>query len=335
MDIELRLLQCALTLADHCNFARAAKALHMSQPSLSRNIQELERRLGVSLFVRSQQGVEPTAAGLILLEHATGVIGRANDMAHEMNLLRGMQKSELGIGAGVYPGEMFLARAVGQLVRQHPAACLSIVYDNAFVLLPRLIKREFDLAVMFFANRSGEQSADHQLEVITLKPHPMFFCVRSDHPLLRRRQDVTIADIQEYPMAMPGRMPASLIKRFSAAAKQPRAKLASQSIPSIGCDSVGMIRTITLESDAVGLLPLNVLLPEAEVGRMAAFPIMDTWTKPRFSIVRLKSRILSPLGAELIRLIEDADAELAEWESRNLDALFDRKRPRTKIAKGA
>src|SRR6202000_2974057 len=129
MDIELRLLQCALRLAEHSNFARAAKALHMSQPSLSRNIQELERRLGVSLFLRTQHGVEPTAAGSILMQHAAGVVELASDLVHEMELLRGLEKSELSIGAGVYPGQMFLDRAVGLLVRAYPAARLAIAYE--------------------------------------------------------------------------------------------------------------------------------------------------------------------------------------------------------------
>ncbi len=301
----------------------------MSQPSLSRNIQELERRLGVSLFTRNQQGVEPTAAGSILLEHAAGVVGSASDLVHEMNLLRGLQKSELSVGAGVYPGQMFLDRALGQLVRHRPAARLSIVYDNAFQLLPRLLKREFDLAVMHLSTPDASQ----QLEVIKLRPHPMLFSVRAGHPLLRQGESVSLAEIQEYALAAPNRLPVGLIKRFRAAAGQPRMKPTSESVPSIGCDSAAMIRTIVSESDAVGILPLNVLLPEVEAGVLAVLPFLEPWAKPSFSIVRLKSRILSPLGAELIRLITKADEALEEWEARNIAALFDHKQPRKKTVK--
>jgi DNA-binding transcriptional LysR family regulator len=329
MDIEIRLLQCALKLAEHSNFARAAKALHMSQPSLSRNIQELERRLGVSLFLRNRHGVEPTAAGSILLEHAAGVVGRASDLVHEMNLLRGLQKSELSIGAGVYPGQMFVDRAVGQLVRDHPAVRLSIVYDNAYLLLPRLLKREFDFAVMYMS----APDVDQQLEVIELRPHQVFFSARAGHPLFRRNHSASLPEILEYPLVAPGRLPASSIKRFRAASRQQGPRLASQSIPSVGCDAVAMMRTVVMESDAVGILPLNVLLPEVQAGTLAAFSIIEPWLKPSFSIVRLKRRALSPLGAKLIRLITESDEALAEWESHNIDALFGRKPTRTKIPK--
>ena len=237
-----------------------------------------------------------------------------------MNLLRGIQKSELSIGAGIYPGQMFLDRAVGQLVRDHPAVRLSIVYDNAYLLLPRLLKREFDLAVMYVSM----PDVDQQLEVIKLRPHPLFFSTRAGHPLLRQRQNVSLAEILEYPLVTTGRLPASSIKRFRSAARQAGATLASESIPSIGCDSVTMIRTIVMESDAVGILPLNVLLPEVEAGTLAALPIVEPWTKPSFSIARLKSRVLSPLGVKLIRLITESDEALAEWESRNIESLFDR-----------
>jgi len=61
--IELRHLAHALALAEHRNFARAAKALHMSQSALTRNIETLEERMGLSLFERMRSGVEPTDAG--------------------------------------------------------------------------------------------------------------------------------------------------------------------------------------------------------------------------------------------------------------------------------
>jgi len=53
MDFEIRLLRCALALAEHRNFARAAAALHLSQPSLTRSIQSLEAQAGAQIFERS------------------------------------------------------------------------------------------------------------------------------------------------------------------------------------------------------------------------------------------------------------------------------------------
>lgn len=151
MTIELRLLHCALLLAEHKNFARAAKAIHVSQPTLSRNIQEIERRIETQLFERGTGGVVPTDAGEIFLEHAREVVARAADLNREMELLRGLEKGELKIGAGTYQSAMMVDRAVIRLLRAYPAIRLQIHTDNREKLLPLLRKRELDLAVIGLA----------------------------------------------------------------------------------------------------------------------------------------------------------------------------------------
>lgn len=76
MTIELRLLRHALALARHGNFARAAGALNLTQPSMSRSIAALESLLGVPLFDRTNKGITPTAFGRILLECGEAVLQR-------------------------------------------------------------------------------------------------------------------------------------------------------------------------------------------------------------------------------------------------------------------
>jgi DNA-binding transcriptional LysR family regulator len=322
MDIELRLLQCALTLAEHGNFARAAKAMHMSQPSLSRNIQELERRLGVELFTRNQRGVEPTSSGVVLLEQAAGVLARAQDLVREMELLRGLQKGELSIGAGIYPGPMFVDKAVGKLIRLHPAARVSLAYDHAGDLAPRLIKREFDLTVMYVQARE----ADPQLHVTRLKPHQIYFAVRTGHPLLGRRSTLTLADVSRFPVSTTSGVPATLIRRFRAAiTKQSNSKAHRlKAVPSVGCESLTMINKIVTESDTVGLLPLNTMLHEVERGTMVALPLVEPWMLVSFSIARLQHRSLPPFGEKFVQLTIEADADLAEFEQKNAKILLTR-----------
>src|ERR1700693_4979023 len=99
MPIELRLLHCALAVAEHRNFVRAAHAIHMSQPSLSRNIQEIERRVGTKLFERGAGDVVPTDAGNIFLKQAREVVAQSADLDREMDLLKGLEKGELNIGS--------------------------------------------------------------------------------------------------------------------------------------------------------------------------------------------------------------------------------------------
>ncbi|WP_133051049.1 LysR family transcriptional regulator, partial [Mycobacteroides abscessus] len=78
MEIELRWLRYVVAVADHGGMQRAADALHMTQPPLSRQIRELERRLGTSLFTR--RPVSLTAAGAVFVEHAREVLSSVDNL---------------------------------------------------------------------------------------------------------------------------------------------------------------------------------------------------------------------------------------------------------------
>jgi DNA-binding transcriptional LysR family regulator len=325
MEIELKLLRCALTLAEFGNFARGAKALNMSQPSLSRNIQELERQLGAALFVRSPRGVEPTVAGIVLLKHARKVIDQSESLVREMSLTRGLEQSELTVGVDAYPGQMFVGRAIGRLVHDHPAARISIIHDGTCQSLPHLLKREFDLAVIYLPARPNAQ-LDTRLDVTPLSPHPIFFAVRSGHPLVRpgpapgrRGTPVSLPEILKYPTCTAGRMPPEMTQRFRKAS-EPSARL--KSIPSISCESLAMMKSIVAESDAVALLPLNVVSAAVEEGAMTILPVLEPWMLATYGIARPRHRNLPMLGKKLIQAITDADAELAEYERQNTAPLL-------------
>ncbi len=89
MDFDLRQLRHARALAEEGSFARAARTLHLTQPALSRSIQELERRTGIKLFDRNQGRVEPTDLGRVFLAHARGLLGHAEALDREVATMRG------------------------------------------------------------------------------------------------------------------------------------------------------------------------------------------------------------------------------------------------------
>ena len=83
MALELQQLRQVVALAEHRSFVRAAAALHISQPALSRSIQHLERRFGSSLFVRSSSGVVPTDLGRLYIERARDLLRMADELEGE------------------------------------------------------------------------------------------------------------------------------------------------------------------------------------------------------------------------------------------------------------
>jgi len=141
-DLEIRELRQILAITTEGSFASAARSLHISQPALSRSIQEVERKVGFRLFERGRAGAEPTDAGRMAIRHAETVLAAASDMQRELALIRGMGAGELRIGAGLFPSELFLGRALADLADPGADVRLRIINDTAPELLKRLRKRE-------------------------------------------------------------------------------------------------------------------------------------------------------------------------------------------------
>jgi len=331
MSIELKLLRCALALSERTNFARAAQALHVSQPTLSRNIQDIERQVGTQLFERGKRGVVPTEAGKIFLEQAREMIARSGDLDREMNLLKGLEKGELNIGAGTYTSAMMVDRAIVRLVRAHPSIRLQIHSDNREKLLPMLHKRELDLAVVGLRGDTD----DSDLHVTKLNEHQGYFVVRSRHPLLSSKAVPTLQNILQFPLAMTSRVPTLLMKKFLAGVPVAEHSVA-KSFPPIVCESVAMMKMLVAETDAVSVLPLNAIMAEVRTGQLKILGFVPQWMKADFGILRLEHRSLSPIGETFVRLIKEVDAELFEFEQKNAQKVLATPKPgRTKARRAA
>jgi DNA-binding transcriptional LysR family regulator len=311
MTIHFKLLQCALALTEHKNFGRAARASHVSQPSLSRYIQEIERSVGTRLFERTTSGVIPTDAGKIFLEHAREVVARAQDLEREMDLLRGLEKGELRIGAGTYPSIMVADKAVARMVQDHSAVRLQIVIDNRENLLPLLKKRELDIAVIIVDG----MSEDADLDVTRMNRYPAYVVVRSGHPLVRSKKTPTLQSVLKFPSVMSSRLPNALLKRFLIGTYGDKPIPASaKSFPTIACESVAMMKSIVARTDAITVLPLNVVMPEVVSRKLVVLPFPVPLFHSALGIVRMAHRSLSPVGETFVRVLQEEDAKLFDFE---------------------
>lgn len=116
-DLDLRLVRYFTVVAEHLNFGRAATALHLAQPSLSRQIQRLEDQLGVRLFDRTPQGSRLTKAGEAFLPQAQTLL----HTAHQATLTARAAVPPRAIAIG-YVEDLIVTPAVRELRRRHPDA---------------------------------------------------------------------------------------------------------------------------------------------------------------------------------------------------------------------
>ena len=176
--IDLRRLRHFSALVQHGNFHRAADALHLTQPALTRSIQALEAHVSAPLLTRHRTGVEPTELGRLLLRHAGALEGQVRDLDRELRLAKGLALGELRVGVGPWGGSVLVGPVVGGVNALHPGLQLKVVLAPWQELPERARAREVD--VVLGELREIEQLPD--FECAPLSPHEVCVVARAGHP---------------------------------------------------------------------------------------------------------------------------------------------------------
>jgi DNA-binding transcriptional LysR family regulator len=188
VDVDLRLVRYFIVVAEHGNFHRAAAALRTAQPSLSRQIQRLERELGVPLFARTTRGSRLTPAGEAYLPEARALLRASDRAAHSARAAAGPAPLVIG-----YTGNLVLTAAVRELRRRHPDATIGTRHLDQTDVEPALADRRVDAAVA----RVPFPMAG--LAVTILYRQPRVLVIPADHRLAGR-ESVTLADFADEPL---------------------------------------------------------------------------------------------------------------------------------------
>ena len=192
---ELRVFVAVL---EHRSFRKAAAALHITQPAVTKAIAGLEDILEVKLFDRNSNGVEPTVHGLSLAPHAIAIFGELRSAAQELAIVSSGAKGTLHIGTVPMPAVPFLPIAIRHLVAAHPDIFVSVVEARELDLAERLRKRDIELAIF----RLPLFNPGEDLHVDVLFEERLCVLASREHPLAKR-QKITWSDLLDYPWALP------------------------------------------------------------------------------------------------------------------------------------
>ena len=146
--MTFRQLQAFLALVRERSSSRAAGRIHLSQPTLSQHIRELERELGKRLFTRRGREAGLTEAGRVFQPYALRVTTAAEDGRQAVSHLDGLRHGSLVIGAGTTPGIYLLPRVVAVFQRRYPNIQLTLHIANSGVIEQRVRDGDVDLGVV-------------------------------------------------------------------------------------------------------------------------------------------------------------------------------------------
>ena len=157
MAHSLRQFEVFLAVARAKSFRRAADGLHLSQPSLSQHVAELERELGVKVFDRLRRTVELTEAGRVLEDHLQRLFATLDSARKAIDDLSGLQRGSLVVGASTTPGIYVVPGMLAGFRARYPGIQLSLQIANSAVIEQRVRTNEVDLGVVGgHALRQGE-----------------------------------------------------------------------------------------------------------------------------------------------------------------------------------
>lgn len=186
----LRQLQYAVAVADTLSFRRAAERCHVSQPSLSAQLAQLEDLLGVRLFERDRRGVLPTPAGKVVLERARRLLQEADDLLAAATLAVDPLAGTLRIGVIPTIAPYLLPRLTPRLRAAFPGLVALWVEDKTAAVVHGVAEGSLDAAVV---------ALEADLEDLAVEPlarDPFVLAARPDHPLALATGPATADDLR-------------------------------------------------------------------------------------------------------------------------------------------
>lgn len=143
--MEIRVLNYFLTVAREGSFSNAAKALHVTQPTLSRQLAALEDELGRQLFTRGKSGVMLAEQGVMLRRYAESIVGLAEKAEEEIALPAKSVAGSVHIAAGETKAMSVLAQAMALTLKEYPDIQFKLYSGTTSDLMDGLIKGQYDL----------------------------------------------------------------------------------------------------------------------------------------------------------------------------------------------
>jgi DNA-binding transcriptional LysR family regulator len=315
MALELQQLRQVIALAEHGSFVRAAAALHISQPALSRSIQNLERRFGNSLFLRSAAGAVPTDLGQLYIERARDLLRMADELEGEAIGHAAFRTGQVDVGGGVYPADSFLGPAAARFVEQFPRVSVRLHSGNWGELVQQLRSRTLD----FFVAETSLLTRETDLDVApTAVQHPIYFFARAGHPLTRSDSPLRAADVLAWPFASPSRIPPRVLDPLLAAHRAGSSRASSaRPFPAIECNGLAAVKRIVAGSDVVSASILPCIAEDLGSGRFVLLAT-EPWMLLNYGVVSLRDRPWTQTAEAMRNFVLEAEHAVTELERKLL-----------------
>lgn len=194
--MELRVLRYFLAVAQEESISAAAEYLHLTQPTLSRQLMELEEELGKTLFIRGKRRITLTEDGMLLRKRAGEILELVDKTQSELQGTGGAVAGDISIGAGETDAMRLIVRAAGDLQRQYPNIHFHIISGDRVDVAEHLDKGLIDFALLV-----GEVDTRKYDSLLLPVRDTWVVLMPKDHPLAAR-ESICPEDLWDQPLTL-------------------------------------------------------------------------------------------------------------------------------------
>lgn len=290
-DMEIRTLRYFMAVANEENITRAAEYLHVSQPTLSRQLMELEEEFGETLLIRGKRKVTLTDKGILLRSRAQEILDLVDKTVSDMSDDSKHIGGTIHFGAGETDGVRLIMKTAAELQADHPDIHYNFFSGDATSVVDHLDKGLIDFGLVF-------GSYDRNKYYIMDLPYEDSWCVlmRSDDPL-SEKDSITADDLIDKPL---------ILSRQSTEEGVIQTWLGHDLIDlNIFCIYNLILNASKIVSEGLGYaLALEALIPVDGLSGLTSRPIKPAITD-RLRIIWKKNQVLTPAAELFLQKLRD------------------------------
>jgi len=251
-------------VAKRLNFTRAAEELFITQPAVTKHIQEIEGFYKTKLFDRNGTKIKITQAGNILLKHAEALINIHRNIDFELAALAKNLKGTLRLGASTTIAQYFLPKYLASFRQQFPDITISLKSNNTEAIENLLIENKIDLGLV-----EGQSKRAH-IKYTPFVQDELVLCTSSINPVAKKAV-ISLSELQKLPLVL--REPGSGSLEVVTAALKNAGLSLSQLNRDLELESAESIKAYLLNTNSFAFLSIHAILKELKSGELKVIDI--------------------------------------------------------------
>jgi DNA-binding transcriptional LysR family regulator len=293
-DIDLKTLRLFVTVCEHRNIARAAQESHIEPSAISKRVAQLETSLGVPLLTRSRRGVEPTPAGIALLEHARSVLFTMERMANDVAAFGAGLRGRVSICASASAIAEALLDDIAAFMREPANQNIKVDVEERLShdLVRQLREGVASVGVCWDSVDLGG------LEHRAYRRDRLALAVPADHPLARRR---SVSFEESLAFEHVGLPPATAVHMMLQRAAAQASKTMSYRVIVSSFDAAFRVVASGL---GISVVPMEVAGAYRQALGIEAIPLSDDFAARRFVVCFRDFETLQPAAQRLVEHLE-------------------------------